>query len=125
MAQKGDSLREGSMDDVDVAMKKASSVIASAAAILMLGGLLWFWADRGLSFWPGDPVTPLIKLIHPSVFREPLPVMSAGLGLLSLLPGLRILLALGIYLRRRKIMEGIVAAIVLLELLLSMAGIGW
>jgi uncharacterized membrane protein len=49
--------------------------------------------------------------------------MNAGLVMLCLLPGLRIVLALGIYLRRRSLVDFMVAAIVLLELLLSMIGI--
>jgi hypothetical protein len=49
--------------------------------------------------------------------------ISAGLVMLCLLPGLRIVLAPGIYLRRRSHVDVMVAAFVLLELPLSMIGI--
>jgi uncharacterized membrane protein len=117
LSHKSDQTSTG---DLDVAMKLASLVLAVTAVSLMLAGLLWFWAAQGLSSWPGSSVTPLWDFSSIRNLHGPTLAMSIGLVMLCLLPGLRILIALGIYLRRRNFVEVMIAAIVLLELLLSM-----
>lgn len=115
---------DNSPEEVEVAMKGASLAVSLVAVVLMLGGLLWLLSDEGLSFWPGSSVTPLPAFRHPQKVSTPLLAMSAGLVLLGLLPVLRVALALRIYARRRKFTDVVVALIVLLELLASLAGLG-
>ena len=113
-----------SQEDVEVAMKGAAVAVSSAAVVLMFGGLLAFLTAHGLGSWPGVSVAPLGGFLHQRRIDKPLLAMSAGIVLLGLLPALRVVLAFGIYARRRKIIDAVIALIVLLELIVSMLGIG-
>jgi uncharacterized membrane protein len=66
-------------------------------------------------------ITALSPLMFTSGTRIPLSLatMSAGIVVLALLPILRVLLALSLYLRSRQILNVVVALLVFIELLVS------
>jgi hypothetical protein len=112
------------VEDVEVAMKRASLAVSLTSVVLMAGGLLWHLEQAGLASWPGDAAIPFSGLTHLRRFSGPVMAMSAGVVLLAILPALRVLLALGIYGRRRKAVDFAVALLVMIELLASMFGTG-
>ncbi len=111
-------------EDLEVVMKRASLLVSLAALALMVGGLSAHLARERLAAWPGDAVIPLSGLLHPLAADPAVLVVSAGVLLLGLLPAMRVLLALGIYLGRRKSADVAVALVVILELAASLIGIG-
>ena len=105
---------------LEAIMRRVSQIISGVALGLMGVGVVRVWARNGLPALPGEPAIPLPTLLQ--IHREPagLMAMSAGIVLLALLPTVRVLLALLLYLRRQRIPEGVAGLLVLLELLLSM-----
>ncbi|RMF28751.1 MAG: DUF1634 domain-containing protein [Chloroflexi bacterium] len=101
-------------------MRRVSQVISGVALGLMGVGFVRAWASNGLPALPGEAAIPLPMLLQ--LHREPigLMAMSVGIVLLALLPTVRVLLALLLYLRRQRLPEGLAGLLVLLELLLSM-----
>jgi hypothetical protein len=100
-------------------MRKVSLVISLLGLGLMSFGLIDMLAGGDVFSLPGADALPLGSLIHfPS---EPTGLMfaSSGVILLGLLPAIRVILALWLYLRLKDVFSMLVAAIVLLELLLS------
>ena len=108
-----------SRNRLEARMQKVSLVFSLAAFGLMIYGFIRsLMAADSLSF-PGHPFPPLQQLIlHPS-----LPPgetwMCAGVLLLGILPSVRVLLALWLYLRSKNLWSTFIALVVLLELLLS------
>ena len=123
MSHRKSILPDRSPEDLEAVMRRASLWVSLVSLGLMLGGLSWFGARHGLTPLPGGSVTPLAGFIHPEAVPWPLLAMSAGVVLLGLLPGLRVALALGIYLRRRQVLDITASLIVLIELLLSLAAL--
>lgn len=105
---------------LEAIMRRVSQIISGVALGLMGVGFVRVWARNGLPALPGEPAIPLPTLLQ--IHREPagLMAMSVGIVLLALLPTVRVLLALLLYLRRQRIPEGVAGLLVLLELLLSM-----
>jgi hypothetical protein len=105
-------------------MKRASLVVSLFAFVLMVGGLCWHMAARGLPAWPGDTVIPLTGLFHPRAADPAVLAISAGILLLGFLPAMRVILVLGIYAGRRRWADVVLAGIVVLELAASLIGVG-
>lgn len=107
-------------NDLEARMQKISLVIS----LLGLGLMVFGFVDlliHGISLSiPGIPA--LLPLMIKSGTRIPLSLltMSAGIVVLSLLPFLRVLLALSVYVRRRQVLNVAVAFLVFMELLVSM-----
>lgn len=106
--------------DLEIAMQWVSLVISMVGLGLMVAGFIDMLIVGASFSVPGGSVLALPRLTHPSQVPVSLAVMSAGIVLLALLPALRVLLALWLYLRRHNILNALVALIVFLELLLSM-----
>jgi uncharacterized membrane protein len=108
-----------SQSDLEAKMQKISLV----TSLLGLGLMVFGFADvflHGASLSvPG--VTALSPLLVKSGTRIPLSLltMSAGIVVLALLPILRVLLALSLYLRNRQVLNVLVALLVFIELLVS------
>jgi uncharacterized membrane protein len=106
--------------DLEATMQRVSLLISLVGLGLMVAGFIDMLIVGASLSVPGRSVLALPKLAHPSQVPISLAVMSAGIVLLALLPALRVLLALGLYLRRHNILNALVALIVFMELLLSM-----
>jgi hypothetical protein len=101
-------------------MRRVSLIVSLIGLGLMLAGFLDMLISGASLSIPGGSVLPLPRFAHPSQVPMSLAAMSAGIVLLALLPSLRVLLALWLYLRRHSILNSLVALIVFVELLLSM-----
>lgn len=101
-------------------MQKVSLAVSLAALCLMIGGLV----DMSLSgvpfSVPGGSVLPVPALLRVSHAPVSWTAMSAGILLLALLPTVRVLLALVLYVRWRGTLNALAALTVLVELLMSM-----
>ena len=100
-------------------MRRVSLVISLLGLGLMCFGLTDMLVGGDAFSLPGADALPLGSLMHfPS---GPMGRMfaSSGVILLGLLPAIRVILALSLYLRLKDGFSMLVAAIVLLELLLS------
>ena len=105
---------------LEAMMRRVSQVISGVALGLMGVGFVRAWVSNGLPALPGEAAIPLPMLVR--VRGEPfsLVAMSAGIVLLALLPTARVLLALLLYVRRQRLLDGLAGLLVLLELLISM-----
>jgi uncharacterized membrane protein len=107
-------------EDLEATMQRVSLIVSVVGLGLMVAGFV----DKliiGASFSvPGGSVLPLLRLSQPLQVPASLVAMSAGIVLLALLPAIRVLLALWLYLRRHSVLNTLVALIVFVELLLSM-----
>lgn len=109
----------GTPDKLESLMQKLSLIISLVALGIMIGGLLG-------TLGSGTPVTaatatlPIADFHHIAQTPLWLATMSIGIVLLAILPCMRVAVALWLYIRRKKVLDTLVALIVLLELLLSM-----
>jgi uncharacterized membrane protein len=110
-------------DDLEKRMQKVSLGVSLAGVGLMVAGFVDALVNKAPLSIPGGSVLPLSMFIRLSQVPASLVAMSAGIVLLALLPTLRVLLALWLYLRRRDMVNTLAALMVFLELLLSI-GIG-
>jgi uncharacterized membrane protein len=106
-------------DGLEERMQKVSLGVSLAGVGLMVAGFVDMLINKASSSIPGGSVLPLPMFIHLSQVPVSLVAMSAGIALLALLPALRVLLALWLYLRHRDVLNALAALIVFLELLLS------
>ena len=109
----------GTPEKLEILMQKFSLIISLVALGIMIGGLVG-------TLGSGTPVTaatatlPIAAFHHIAQTPLWLATMSIGIVLLALLPCMRVAVALWLYIRRKKVLDILVALIVLLELLLSM-----
>jgi uncharacterized membrane protein len=105
--------------DLEAKMQKISLVTSLVGVGLMVFGFADFFAHGASLSIPGvAAVSP--QLIQSGARLSPsLLAMSAGIVVLALLPILRVLLALSLYLRKRQVLNVMVALIVFVELLVS------
>lgn len=101
-------------------MQKVSRIVSVIALGLMVVGFVDLLVSGTSVTIPGGSVLSLPTLAHPGQAPISLVAMSTGIILLALLPSVRVLLALRLYLRQRDVVDTLVALVVLLELLLSM-----
>jgi uncharacterized membrane protein len=109
--------------DLEERMQKVSLGVSLAGASLMVAGFVDMLVNEASFSIPGGSILPLPMFIHLTQVPVSLVAMSAGIVLLALLPALRVLLALWLYLRHRDVLNALAALIVFLELLLSI-GLG-
>jgi uncharacterized membrane protein len=107
-------------DDLEATMQRLSLIVSLVGLGLMLAGFLDMLILGTSSSIPGGSVLPLPRFTHPSQAPTGLAAMSGGIVLLALLPSLRVLLAMWLYLRRHSLLNTLVALIVFVELLISM-----
>jgi uncharacterized membrane protein len=101
-------------------MRKVSLAISLLGLGLMSFGLIdMLVGGEGFSLQGGADALPLGSLMHLSSGPMGLMFASSGVILLGLLPAIRVILALWLYLRLKDVLSMLVAVIVLLELLLS------
>lgn len=107
-------------ENMEVAMQKVSLAISVLSLGLMMAGMTLFLLRGNFVAVPGSSVLPASDFIHPLQYRTTMLVMSAGIILLALLPALRVLMALSLYIRSRVLINILAALIVLVELIFSM-----
>jgi uncharacterized membrane protein len=100
-------------------MQKASLVVSLAGLGLMCFGLIDMLLNGDSFSLPGFAVVSLSGLVFLHQAPLGLALASAGVLLLGLLPAIRVLLAGLLYVRSRNLLGTLVAAVVLLELILS------
>jgi len=100
-------------------MQRVSLVVSLVSLGLMCFGLIdMIFSGDSLSL-PGVAVLALKRLIFLHLLPPGLALASTGVLLLGLLPAIRVLLAIWLYVRSRNLFSTMVATVVLLELLLS------
>jgi uncharacterized membrane protein len=119
MPEKTRPSRAEAPDGLEERMQKVSLGVSLAGVGLMVAGFVDMLINKASSSIPGGSVLPLPMFIHLSRVPVSLVAMSAGIVLLAMLPALRVLLALWLYLRHREMLNFLAALIVFLELLLS------
>jgi uncharacterized membrane protein len=112
-------MMEETRGDLDAKMHKISLVTSLLGLGLMVFGFADFIMHGAPLSMPG--VTALSPLLVKSGTRisVSLLTMSAGIVILALLPIVRVLLALSLYLRNRQVLNVVVALLVFIELLVS------
>jgi uncharacterized membrane protein len=109
--------------DLEAAMKRVSLVLSLIGFGLMVAGLvLMLLAGATFSSTGTQAETSALAPFPLSAWTQASPglvVTSAGITLLALLPIVRVLLALRLYLRGRNLRDAAATVIVFLELLLS------
>ena len=105
--------------DIEATMKQVSLLLSVAGLVLMVAGLVVMLLE-GATFSSTD-----ISALGPLPFADwkeatpGLAVVSVGIILLSILPIVRVLLALRLYLRGRNLLDAGATLVVLVELLVS------
>ena len=98
--------------------------ISLVTSLVGLGLMIFGFADlvmHGASLSvPGVSALSPLAITAGAQISPSLLAMSAGIVVLALLPILRVLLALSLYLRERQVLNVVVAAIVFVELLVSL-----
>jgi uncharacterized membrane protein len=108
-------------EGLEARMQKVSRVVSIGGMGLMFSGfieMLLNATDSSLAL-PGAAVLPLKDLIHLQTSSLGLILASAGVIVLCLLPAVRVILALWLYLRLRDLFNTLIAVVVFLELLVS------
>lgn len=108
-----------SSDRLDMAMRLLSQVGAVLGFGLMIFGFAVMVLEGGMMAVPGPSTLPMARLLDPSHSPLGLTAMSAGIVVLALLPVVRVVLALGLYVSQRDQLNSGVSLAVLLELILS------
>ena len=105
--------------DLEARMQKISLLTSVISLGLMAFGFVDMLIHGTSPSIPG--IAALSPLMFKSATRIPLGLatMSAGIVVLALLPILRVLLALSLYLRNRQVLNVVVAFLVFIELLVS------
>jgi hypothetical protein len=106
-------------NDLEAMMQKVSLGISLVSLGLMVIGFVDMLVNGTSLSMPGvSTPSPLMLMSWPKVPAS-LVAMSVGIVLLALLPTVRVLLALWLYIHRREMLNSLVALTVFLELLLS------
>jgi uncharacterized membrane protein len=100
-------------------MRKVSLVVSLLGLGLMCYGFVQTLFSGTAFSLPGHAVLPLKNLLSLPTASLGLVSMSAGVILLAMLPAIRVVLALWLYVRSRDPLSSAVALVVLLELLAS------
>lgn len=106
--------------DLETRMQTASLAASLLALALMTVGFVGLLISGAAPAIPGRSAVPLFELLRIHGGSPNLLLMSTGIVLLSLLPILRVVLAMRLYVRQWNVLDACTALIVLLELLLSM-----
>ncbi|MFZ0610871.1 MAG: hypothetical protein WAM73_01390 [Desulfobacterales bacterium] len=120
MTRKFETPEEAPAKRLEGRMQKVSLVVSLAGLGLMGFGLIDMLVSGDSFALPGIAVVALQRLVFLKPVSPPgLALASAGILLLGLLPTMRVLLALWLYVRTRDLFGALFGAVVLLELLLS------
>jgi uncharacterized membrane protein len=111
--------QRASAEGLEAGMQKVSLVVALVGIGLMASGFIKMLFDAAGFDIPGAAALPLGRLITLATSSLGLILTSAGIIVLGLLPAIRVILALGLYLHRRDRFSALIALIVFLELLVS------
>ena len=111
--------RARASDRLDAAMKTVSQVGSVIGFGLMLAGFVAMWINGSASGLPGDSALPLAVMLHPAHAPLNMAVVSAGIIVLALIPVVKVVLALWLYLRRRDAPNSGISLVLFLELLVS------
>lgn len=104
---------------LESAMRGVSRVMASLAGLLMLAGFVLLWVHDGASTAPGPVALPLTALLRPAA-QPAAWAMTLGILVLAVVPLVRVVLALLLYVRARQGATALWTLVTLLELLFSM-----
>jgi len=107
------------VERLETRMRKVSLVVSLLGLGLMSFGLIDMLIGGDAYALPGADVLPLGSLINFPSGPMGLMLASSGVILLGLLPAIRVIMALWLYLRLKDLFSMLIAMIVLLELLLS------
>jgi uncharacterized membrane protein len=105
--------------DLEARMQKISLVTSLLGLGLMAFGFADFFLHGASLFLPGVTALSVLLIKSGAQISLSLLAMSAGIVILALLPILRVLLALSLYLRNRQALNVVVALLVFIELLVS------
>jgi uncharacterized membrane protein len=105
--------------DLEAKMQKISLVSSLVGVGLMVFGFVDLIVHGASLSVPGMAAVTLQLLESGARISPSLLAMSAGIVVLALLPILRVLLALSLYLRKRQVLNVMVALIVFVELVVS------
>jgi len=106
-------------EGLEARMRKVSLVVSLLGLALMCYGFVETLFSGTPFSLPGHAVLPLKDLLSFPTGSLGLVSMSAGVILLSMLPAIRVVLAIWLYLRTRDLLSTASALVVLLELLAS------
>jgi uncharacterized membrane protein len=106
-------------NNLEARMRKISLITSLFSLGLMIFGFVDVLIHGASLSLPGVAALSPLMLKAGRPIPLGLAAMSAGIVLLSLLPILRVLLALSLYVRNRQVMNVIVALVVFVELLAS------
>ena len=105
--------------DLEATMRKISLVTSLLGLGLMVFGFVDLFVQGASLSIPGMSALSPLLIRSGARISVSLVTMSAGIVILALLPMLRVLLALSIYLRSRQVLNVVVALLVFVELLMS------
>ena len=108
-----------SRSDLEARMQKISLVTSLLGLGLMAFGFADFFLHGASLSLPGVTALSVLLIKSGAQISLSLLAMSAGIVILALLPILRVLLALSLYLRNRQLLNVVVALLVFIELLVS------
>jgi hypothetical protein len=112
-------VHEGPVEKLEVRMQKVSLVISIISMGLMCAGLVDILIGGTPYSLPGAAVLPFGDLVHLHGGSIGTLAVSIGVILLGLIPGIRVTLALMLYVRIRDAFSTLVTIAVFLELLAS------
>ncbi len=101
-------------------MRRIATAVSVVAVVLMGLGFAHTLLFTDVLSIPGMAALPPQQVLHLGNVAWGLWAMSAGILLLTLLPMLRVLLALLLFLHARDLLDAVIGFIVLLELIVSM-----
>ena len=110
---------EETPSDLQTGMQKVSLVTSLLSLGLMMYGFVDVLIHRVSLSLPGMMALSPALIKSGTQVPPGLAMMSAGIALLALLPILRVLLALSLYLRHRQLLNLVVALLVFIELVVS------
>ena len=111
--------KSGPAERLEARMRKVSLVVSLLSLALMCYGFVEALFSGTAFSLPGHTVLPLKDLLRLPTASLGLVSMSAGGILLGMLPAIRVLLAIWLYLRSRDLLSTAGALVVFLELLAS------
>lgn len=112
-------MTEETQTGLEAKMQKISLVTSLLGLGLMVFGFVDLLIHGASLSMPGIAALSPLMIKSGTRISPSLLMMSAGIVVLALLPILRVLLALSLYLRDRQVLNVVVALLVFIELLLS------
>jgi uncharacterized membrane protein len=108
------------LGNIEAKTRRVSLIVSLVSVSLMILGFTDAVLNGTTLSVPGRSVLPVSMLLHVSQVPVSLATMSVGVLLLALLPAVRVLLAVVLYISERGALNAAVSLVVLVELLVSM-----